>query len=280
MEKINYRGLSVLYNRTFVRKIISNNYKNYLENILSRSNYLVKEVSLIHVLDSLYSEFKKNYKCEYVYKNTIVNKILLGRHSLNTSTLISELNVGKSKADIVIFNGTSTVYEIKTELDSLNRLEAQLEDYLKCFDKIYVVTTLENVKKLENRLSEKIGLIEYTKKYTLKEHKKAESNKRNIDKESLFSLFRKNEMINIIKKIGFEIPNVHPRYLREECKKIFLKLSNEEAHNIAIEEIKKRKIKNEQKEIIEMAPESLKFFFLAENLNKKQCRFLKELLFS
>ena len=147
MEKINYRGLSVLYNRTFVRKIISNNYKNYLENILSRSNYLVKEVSLVHVLDSLYSEFKKNYKCEYVYKNTIVNKILLGRHSLNTSTLISELNVGKSKADIVIFNGTSTVYEIKTELDSLNRLEAQLEDYLKCFDKIYVITTLENIKK-------------------------------------------------------------------------------------------------------------------------------------
>ena len=280
MEKINYRGLSVLYNRTFVRKIISNNYKNYLENILSRSNYLVKEVSLIHVLDSLYSEFKKNYKCEYVYKNTIVNKILLGRHSLNTSTLISELNVGKSKADIVIFNGTSTVYEIKTELDSLNRLEAQLEDYLKCFDKIYVITTLENIKKLENKLSGKIGLIEYTKRGTLREHKKAESNKQNIDKKSLFSLFRKNEMLNIIKKIGFEIPDVHPRYLREECEKIFLKLSNEEAHNIAIEEIKKRKIKNEQKEIIEMAPESLKFFFLAENLNKKQCKFLKELFFN
>ena len=280
MEKINYRGLSVLYNRTFVRKIISNNYKNYLENILSRSNYLVKEVSLIHVLDSLYSEFKKNYKCEYVYKNTIVNKILLGRHSLNTSTLISELNVGKSKADIVIFNGTSTVYEIKTELDSLNRLEAQLEDYLKCFDKIYVVTTLENIRKLEKKLSGKIGLIEYTKRGTLREHRKAENNKRNINKKFLFSLFRKNEMLNIIKKIGFEIPDVHPRYLREECEKIFLKLSNEEAHNIAIEEIKKRKIKNEQKEIIEMAPESLKFFFLAENLNKKQCKFLKELLFN
>lgn len=280
MEKINYRGLSVLYNRTFVRKIISNNYKNYLENILSRSNYLVKEVSLIHVLDSLYSEFKKNYKCEYVYKNTIVNKILLGRHSLNTSTLISELNVGKSKADIVIFNGTSTVYEIKTELDSLNRLEAQLEDYLKCFDKIYVVTTLENIRKLEKKLSGKIGLIEYTKRGTLREHRKAENNKRNINKKFLFSLFRKNEMLNIIKKIGFEIPDVHPRYLREECEKIFLKLSNEEAHNIAIEEIKKRKIKNEQKEIIEMAPESLKFFFLAENLNKKQCKFLKELFFN
>ena len=276
----NYKSLSILYNRTFVRKIITNHYKDFLEDFLHRNNYVTKESSVLKILDTLYLEFQKDYRCEYVYKNAITNKILLGRHSLNTSTLISELNVGKSKADIVIFNGTSTVYEIKTELDSLNRLETQLEDYLKCFDKIYVVTTLENIKKLENRLSEKIGLIEYTKKYTLKEHKKAESNKRNIDKESLFSLFRKNEMLNIIKKIGFEIPDVHPRYLREECEKIFLKLSNEEAHNIAIEEIKKRKIKNEQKEIIEIAPESLKFFFLAENLNKKQCKIIKDLLFS
>ena len=39
--------------------------------------------------------------------------------------------------------------------------------------------------------------------------------------------------------------------------------------------LQKLKIKNEQKEIIEMVPESLKFFFLAENLNKKQCNFIR-----
>lgn len=278
MKKINYRGLSVLYNRTFVRKIITNRYKDFLEDFLHRNNYATKESSVLKILDTLYLEFQKDYRCEYVYKNAITNKILLGRHSLNTSALISEMNVRNSKADIVIFNGTSTVYEIKTELDSLNRIDSQLKDYLKCFDKIYIVTTLEKIEKLKNRIPEKIGLIEYTKKNTLKEHKKAESNKEFIDKEVLFSLFRKNEMLNIIKKVGSEIPDVHPRYLREECKKIFMKLDNKEAHDIAVEEIKKRKIKKEQKEIVKKVPESLKFFFLAENLNKKQCNFIEEII--
>lgn len=278
MKKPNYKSLSILYNRTFIRKIVTNRYKDFLEDFLHRNNYFIKETSILNILDILYSEFQKEYRCEYVYKNVITNKILLGRHSLNTSVLISEMNIRNSKADIVIFNGTSTVYEIKTELDSLNRIDSQLKNYLKCFDKIYIVTTLENIEKLKNRIPEKVGLIEYTRKNTLKEHKKAESNKEFIDKEVLFSLFRKNEMLNIVKKIGLEIPDVHPRYLREECKKIFLKLDNKDAHDIAVEEIKKRKIKKEQEEIVKKVPNSLKFFFLAENLNKKQCEILSEML--
>lgn len=278
MEKINYKCLSILYNRTFMRKILSNKYKDFFENICKKSNFFLEENSLLNNLDFLYLKLKKEYRCEYVYKNVITNKILLGRHSLNTSTLISELNVEKSKADIVILNGTSTVYEIKTELDNLNRLENQIEDYLKCFDKVYVVTTFDNIIKLKEKLREEVGLIEYTKRDTLKEHRKAKSNKKNINKDVLFSLFRQYEMLNVIKKMGYDIPDVHPRYLKNECRKIFSKLSNEEAHKIAIEEIKKRKLLQEQKEIIEKAPESLKFFFLAEKLNKKQCKFLSEML--
>ena len=278
MENINYKALSVLFNRSFARKIIINEYEEYLKDIFKRGHYFTEEKSLISILNTLYIKMKKNYKCEYIYKNTITNKILLGRHSLNTSVLISEFWVGKSKADIVIFNGTSTVYEIKTELDTLNRLKTQIEDYLKCFDKIYIVTTSENIEKLKNKISNKIGFIEYTSRDTLKEHKKAESNKKFIDKETLFSLLRKNEMLNIIKNINLEIPDVHPRYLREECKKIFMKLRNLEAHDMVIKELKKRKVKKEQKEIIEKVPESLKFFFLSENFNKKQCSSLLRIL--
>lgn len=47
--------------------------------------------------------------------NVIANKILLGKHSLNTSHMLSEFRVGYNKADVVIINGTSSVYEIKSE---------------------------------------------------------------------------------------------------------------------------------------------------------------------
>jgi len=32
----------------------------------------------------MYSYLLKEYRCEYIYKNFITQKILLGRHSLNT----------------------------------------------------------------------------------------------------------------------------------------------------------------------------------------------------
>ena len=186
--------------------------------------------------------------------------------------------VENSKADIVIFNGTSTVYEIKTELDSLNRLESQLNSYLKCFDKIYIVTTLENIKKLENIIPDKVGLIEVTKRNALKEYKKAKSNKENIDKEELFRLLRQNEIINIMKKLGNDFSDIPSVFIRTEGKKVFFTLDNITAHDMAVKEIKTRKVKNEQKELIEKAPKSLKFFFLAESLNKKQCKYLGRLL--
>lgn len=53
---------------------------------------------------------------------------------------MSEFWVDMSKADSVVLNGTSTVYEIKTEFDNLSRLPQQLTDYSKVFDHINVVT--------------------------------------------------------------------------------------------------------------------------------------------
>lgn len=43
--------------------------------------------------------------------------------------MIPEFNVGASKADLAVFNGTSTVYEIKSEIDSTERLKSQMGDY-------------------------------------------------------------------------------------------------------------------------------------------------------
>lgn len=278
MEKLNYKALSILFNRNFLKKIIKDNYEEYIENLFNENNYFSDEKKILTILDNLYSDFEKNYRCEYIYKNLIARKILIKRHSLDTSVLIPEMYVENSKADIVIFNGTSTVYEIKTELDSLNRLESQLNSYLKCFDKVYIVTTLENIKKLENIIPDKVGLIEVTKRNALKEYKRAKSNKENINKEELFRLLRQNEIINIMKKLGNDFSDTPSIFIRTEGKKIFLTLDNITAHDMAVKEMKTRKVKNEQKELIEKAPESLKFFFLAEPLNKKQCNYLRGLL--
>lgn len=91
--------------------------------------------SLRDWFDFFYSLLIKQYPCEYVYKNAIATELYLtGRHSLNESLLTSEFRSGKSRADVVIVNGTTTVYEVKSEFDSLKRLEGQLLDFKNIFD--------------------------------------------------------------------------------------------------------------------------------------------------
>lgn len=52
---------------------------------------------------------------EYIYRAAISQKILMGTHSLRTASMLNEFRAGSSKADLVILNGTATVYEIKSE---------------------------------------------------------------------------------------------------------------------------------------------------------------------
>lgn len=67
--------------------------------------------------------------------------------------IINELQFGdgKRRADLVELNITLNAFEIKSDVDTLNRLPSQVEDYLETFDKLTVVTTqkhLSNVKKI------------------------------------------------------------------------------------------------------------------------------------
>ena len=40
----------------------------------------------------------KYYRNEYIYENTIINKLLLGKHSLNTTTALTQIPISKSKS--------------------------------------------------------------------------------------------------------------------------------------------------------------------------------------
>lgn len=80
---------------------------------------------------------------EYIYRSAITKKILLGKHSLRTASMLNEFRVGNSKADLVILNGTATVYEIKSERDSLARLVNQIKDYKRVFSAVNVTSLVK-----------------------------------------------------------------------------------------------------------------------------------------
>jgi hypothetical protein len=215
---------------------------NKYSNVLGRSFTTRKEA-----LETLYGYLLSNYRCEYIYKNLITKRILLGKHSLNTSNLINEFRVGSSLADIVLFNGTSTVYEIKTELDSPERLSDQLSDYQKAFTKIcLVIHHSQEEKYLDIVKDSSVGLKVLNKRFHLSDRKEAEKNAIKLDVSTMFKCLRKAEYTNILNSYYGSVPDVPNMYYFKECLELAKKIKLIKFHRLMNNELKKRKPREKQ----------------------------------
>lgn len=272
-------ALSYLFTPTVLKEMYESKSSNKLINVFQEfniQNLLYENTTLKELFENAYKHLLKTYRNEYVFKNAIAKKILLGRHSINSSTLFTEFRVETSKADVVIFNGTTHVYEIKTELDTIDRLENQIANYKKVFEFVNVVTVESKVKSIEKIVDEDVGILVLTEHYTIKTIRKAKSNLSTLDKTSLFNLLRKNEYLKIIKKQFGYIPDVPNTRIYTECLRLFETLSINEIHKIVLQTLKNRVSYKHLVSNIKQFPDSLKVAILEANLNlEEQKEFLK-----
>ncbi|MBS4219044.1 sce7726 family protein [Bacillus sp. FJAT-49711] len=222
------------------------------------------------VIQSMYNFIKKNYRNEYFYKNTLFNKLLIGRHSLNTTTALTELPINSSIADFIMINGKAIVYEIKTELDSFERLEQQLNDYYKAFTTVYLVTSESNEQKAKKILSNSnVGLIILNKRNCLSEKKKASSDYSLLEKKVMFNILRKYEFENIITDNFGSLPQATPVNYYRECFALFEKIEIEILYKLFIRELKKRN-KVDVVNYMRYVPYELRYiFYFSKTLQKR-----------
>lgn len=273
--------LSKIFNSPPILKLACTGNSKYIKSVVKDSGFykaIEETISWKELFDKVYSYLKAHYRSEYVYKNAVANKILLGRHSLNTSTLLTEFRVGKSKADIVILNGTSSVYEIKSEFDTTERIEEQMRSYEKVFDFINIVTHESHLEKIDRIIKPKVGIFLLTKNLTLKTIRKPTSNKVNVEPKCIFDSLRKNEYCEIIRKQFGKIPNVPNTKIFSESKMLFSTLLPDLAHDEMVEVLRKRSKNDSFKNFIESLPSSLKVVGLATNLNEKQRKSFSNIL--
>ena len=195
------------------------------------------------LISEIYRFMSQSYRNEYFYKNTLLNKLLLGRHSVYTTTALTQIPVGKSKADFVLINGNAIVYEIKSELDSFERLETQLWDYYKAFDRACVVTSEHYYEKLFSILCNKpVGICVLSKRNTIsrKLSKEAVKDNSNLDYLAIFKILHKNEYEAILMQYFGELPKATQAFHYEECYSMFSQIPILEAHSMAIKQLKKR----------------------------------------
>ena len=246
---------------------------------LSRQNHLFErfEPSMLagEFYNVIFGKLVKEYRHEYIYKNAIAEKILLGRHNLNTAFMLTEFRVDDCKADAVVLNGTSHVYEIKSEMDSFDRLDRQLAAYRRMFDFITVITTERLFKSVRDRVPEEIGvmvLAEGEYKFKKKEcHREAVSNKSNVEPIVIFDSLQRQEYMKIIKEyFGVTLNHLPNTRIYAEAKGYFRLLTPETAHDAMVEVLKQRRDTRRVVDFVLDVPASLKAASLSIRLTKEE----------
>lgn len=268
------RSLSRIFTNPVFKQIAQSGSSDYFLSKLKKYDSLLSiepGMQVKNIIENAYGYLGKNYRNEYVYKNTILNNILLGRHSVRTATMLNEFKVGNSIADTVIINGTSTVYEIKTELDSPDKLQKQIEDYKKAFARIYLVTHHSLTHKYLSLLEgSTVGLLSLSGRFNLTELKEAEEDYSCLCNDTMLKTLRKEEYSFIIKKHTGSIPAVSNIKFFGECLKIANDIPSEDLHAMILQQLRKRI--PEEVSFLESSdlPKELKHICLCINPNKKE----------
>lgn len=271
--------LNKIFSRKTFRHCLDNGYDKVYGQVVKR--YANEGTGKLNseLISEIYNVLKTDYRNEYYYKNTLLNKLLLGVHSINTTTALTEISVAKSKADFVLINGKAVVYEIKTELDNLERLESQINDYYKAFDHVAVVTYKENVPVLQKKIEimgKPVGIYILQKRGTITTVQKPTEYKKDLDPEILFKILRKPEYEEILLNKYKFLPQVSEFMYYSECKKLFLEISLDDIYLEVLRILKKRT--QILKEEFDKVPYELKFLAYFMNLKSNDYEKLKQFL--
>lgn len=267
----NIRVFSRVFSRPVFEALAKGREPSNVLDFVSFSDEMKKDGQPLHTFFSeCYKELSRNYRNEYVYKTEVANRIVFGRHSPRTSSLLSELHVGKSIVDIAIFNGTSTAYEIKTEYDTPRRLQTQTPDYLKAFDKVYVVTHPNLSEKYAEIVPDKVGVIALNNRGSLKIVKNAESNLANVDILYIFRMLKRSEYLPAIEKFIGEKINLPNGLIYAFCEDIFKKIPQDLAHNIYINAMRGRTTSDDIVSFVNCLPSCLRVLGMSSALSSVQ----------
>lgn len=196
----------------------------------------------IEYIKYMYSNLCRFYRCEYVYKNAIINYILKKHKKSDNVVVINEFKIANSIADIAMFNGESIAFEIKTAFDSDKRVASQLKSYESIFDKTYIVTDERCINKYA-KLNSKVGL------YLLSDRRgrvnielEREASQSNFfDVDILMRTLNTNEYKTIISATFGGLPNVTSFKMYKECLALMKMLPKEKIRAMAISQFKSRK---------------------------------------
>lgn len=239
--------------------------------------YVAPEVTVGTVFDEAFDILSKSrFRDDYVYRAAITQKILLGRHSLNTATLLNEVRAGSCKADVVVLNGTSTAYEIKSERDTLYRLRNQMFNYRQVFAAVNVVVSESHLSEVLKVVPEDVGVITLSERFRFKTTREAENHPERIVPSMVLEALRVDEATAILSRLGQTVPTVPNTQIRSELNRIFANLDPTAVHEEMVKVLRASRSQANLATFIGSIPASIRAASLAAKPTPKSRLHIKQ----
>jgi hypothetical protein len=221
------------------------------------------------LFDTAFSVLKhEGYRDEYIYKAALIQKILLGKHSLHTASMLNEFRVGECKADIAILNDSATAYEVKSERDSLSRLDRQMAAYAKVFSRVYVIAADSHIAAVMHAVPPEVGILRLSSRYRISSIREALDCPERTSPAAIFDSIRSDEARMILISQGVSIPAVPNTRLNSVLRSLFVKLDPYQAHKGMVRVLKKTRNLLPLSDLIARLPFSLQTAALSVPLRK------------
>ncbi len=274
MDKLYDYFINKVFTIPYIDKMIDGtNNKDTFFKCVSRYVKNDENITYGEAISKIYHYMNSSYRNEYFFKNTILNQLLLAKHDLYSTVALTELPIADSKADFIMINGRGIVYEIKTDLDNLNRLENQVSDYYKAFKYVNVVVGYKQYEKVRDLLLDsKVGIFVMCKSGKLQCRKVAKCYDKELSHETIFRILRKKEYESILIKHYGKLPEVNNFQYYRECLKWAEKINIKTFQKEMLQCLKQRMQLIIEDSFEKETPYELRFYayFTKENSNRYQ----------
>ena len=244
IEKWRTTRYSSIFTRHNFQKILTDDLALFDGIIMDYGGAITKKDTLTYkdYLIHIFRYLTQNYRNEYIIKNALLNALIC-KYGTTKTIALNEFAVGESIADMVLFNGCSKAFEIKTEYDTPKRLATQLADYKKIFQYCYLVVHRDSLPKYSKEVDESIGVITYCMKrgrFSFEEFRSAKENL-DIDPHLLMRCLHTDEYKKIVQTYYGYLPTMNSFTAFDICEESISKIPSEELHKLFIKTVKERK---------------------------------------
>lgn len=207
---------------------------------LSIESAIGRSTRLSDIYQAAFDTLLESTRSEYVFKNAIAERLLYGRHSPRTAALLFEFRAAGNKLDALLLNGTSNAFEVKTSLDELRRLPAQVTSYQKLFKNIWLLTDVRHVDAALEMLPSQVGIKVLSRRSRLENVRPAATCLDHLEPDAIIASLRKNEYLSIASASGNPIDGIPNTRQFETARAIFCSLDRAWLHDAMVAQLKQR----------------------------------------